>query len=231
VSLRKYQSKRSFEKTPEPAGKLTKGGQTLRFVVQKHAASRLHYDFRLELDGVLKSWAVPKGPSLDPEDKRLALMVEDHPFDYLRFEGHIPEGNYGAGDVIVWDIGHYWDEHGSMRKPGVDALRSGLKEGRLKIHLKGRKLSGLFNLVRINSAEENAWLLIKHDDEHASTKDVLSDDSSAISKKKLRDPEPRERARRNQESSSKSESGAHAAEQYATVEPAKSETARRQVRG
>ena len=137
------------------------------FVIQRHKASRLHYDFRLEIDGVLKSWAVPKGPSLNPADKRLAMMVEDHPYDYGSFSGVIPEGNYGAGIVEIWDHGTLTDLEGSSPDVSEKRLRAGLKAGNLKFRLKGRKLKGEFALVKMKNAEGNAWLLIKHRDEFA----------------------------------------------------------------
>ena len=155
VSLDEYKRKRRFEETPEPPPKLEKKSQH-RFVVQKHRATRLHYDFRLEMEGVLKSWAVPKGPSLDPADKRLAMQVEDHPVSYFDFEGTIPEGNYGAGTVMVWDVGT-WEPlspepvNGKF-VPGTDAEASAmLKKGDFKIRLHGKKLNGDFALIHMRS--------------------------------------------------------------------------------
>src|SRR5713226_1427851 len=157
ASLKEYRRKRHFEETPEPAGK-TARGKGRSFVIQKHAATRLHYDFRIEMDGVLKSWAVPKGPSLNPADKRLAVQVEDHPLDYGGFEGVIPEGSYGAGEVIVWDRGTY-DVEGNLPE------RQQLERGELKLVLHGQKLRGSFVLVKLKRSEKgNEWLLIKHRD-------------------------------------------------------------------
>ncbi|MBA4055455.1 MAG: DNA ligase, partial [Marivirga sp.] len=165
MSLDTYTRKRNFSKTPEPKGKVKSLSKKLGFVVQRHDASHLHYDFRLELDGVLKSWAVPKGPSLDPHDKRLAVMVEDHPISYGKFEGVIPEGNYGAGTVDIWDSGTYIPEVPS-KDPAAN-IRKGLKAGSLKFIMKGRKLQGSFALVRLKDGKEKNWLLIKHRDEFA----------------------------------------------------------------
>jgi bifunctional non-homologous end joining protein LigD len=159
-TLKEYARKRDFSGTPEPSGEgAASAAEEHAFVVQKHDASHLHYDFRLEIDGVLKSWAVPKGPCLDPSVKRLAIQVEDHPLDYARFEGHIPEGHYGAGDVIVWDEGR-WTPIGDPRE--------GLSSGHLKFRLHGSKLSGSWNLVRTRMAgRQPQWFLIKGRDEQA----------------------------------------------------------------
>lgn len=183
MGLRDYIRKRSFTDTPEPGAKPGKTGNRLRFVVQKHAASHLHYDFRLEMEGVLKSWAVPKGPSSDPAVKRLAMQVEDHPYAYRTFEGTIPEGNYGAGTVIVWDEGFYepYEAAGSDKKTGEKSLLSGLKAGKIKIVLHGKKLKGAFALVKSPARGENAWLLMKLKDEHASADDVLAEETSVKS--------------------------------------------------
>src|SRR6187399_1297837 len=149
MSLAKYNSKRHFGDTPEPQGKKGSAEDKLIFVVQRHHASHLHYDFRLELKGTLKSWAVPKGPSMDPKDKRLAMMVEDHPYDYKDFEGTIPEGNYGAGQVIVWDNGNYTEAESADRKAAEKKLLAGLYKGHLNILLNGKKLKGEFSLIKM----------------------------------------------------------------------------------
>ena len=165
--LAEYKRKRDFAKTAEPEGKAVakRSRRALRFVIQKHAASRLHFDFRLELDGVMKSWAVPKGPSYDPSVKRLAMEVEDHPIEYNTFEGTIPKGEYGGGTVMLWDRGTYEPEGGG----GEDALREGYERGDLKIILHGKRLEGAWVLVRMRRGEEGRaqWLLIKHRDETA----------------------------------------------------------------
>lgn len=181
MGLVEYKKKRSFAKTPEPTG--GKGTKTkLRFVVQKHAASRLHYDFRLEMEGVLKSWAVPKGPSINPADKRLAMHVEDHPYDYKDFEGIIPQGNYGAGTVIIWDEGTYEPLEEAKGKAAQEKiLLQGLDRGSFKFRLHGKKLNGEFVLVRTSGRADNAWLLIKHRDDFASLEDVTHLDQSVKS--------------------------------------------------
>lgn len=170
MALKDYNDKRKFDETTEPKGKTKKSEDQLIFVIQRHAASRLHYDFRLEMEGVLKSWAVPKGPSLNPEDKRLAMMVEDHPYDYKDFEGNIPEGNYGAGQVEVWDSGTYEPLDETSKLSDEKELLKELKAGLLKFILHGKKLKGEFALVKMKNAENNAWLLIKHKDKFAEEK-------------------------------------------------------------
>jgi bifunctional non-homologous end joining protein LigD len=174
MGLTEYKKKRNFKETPEPLGAKEKVEDKLVFVIQRHKASHLHYDFRLELDGVLKSWAVPKGPSLNPIDKRLAMMVEDHPYDYKDFEGIIPEGNYGGGIVEIWDNGTYdaVDEKGPQRvvtdyEKKIKVLQAGLHAGNLKFKLNGKKLKGEFALVKLKGREENSWLLVKHRDEYS----------------------------------------------------------------
>ncbi|MFZ5562099.1 MAG: non-homologous end-joining DNA ligase [Pseudomonadota bacterium] len=160
MGLEKYWSKRNFARTPEPQGEVAPAAERLRFVIQKHAASHLHYDFRLELEGTLKSWAIPKGPSLDPQEKRLAVEVEDHPLDYGSFEGKIPEGEYGGGTVLLWDRGS-WTPEGDPAE--------GYRRGRLKFRLDGEKLEGQWALVRMASRDgkRRNWLLVKSDDEFA----------------------------------------------------------------
>ncbi|WP_439480469.1 DNA polymerase ligase N-terminal domain-containing protein [Chryseobacterium aquaticum] len=170
MTLKDYNNKRKFDETTEPKGTTKKSEDQLIFVVQRHAASRLHYDFRLEMEGVLKSWAVPKGPSLNPDDKRLAMMVEDHPYDYKDFEGNIPEGNYGAGQVEVWDSGTYEPLDDTSKLSDEKELLKELKSGSLKFILHGKKLKGEFALVKMKNAENNSWLLIKHRDKFAEEK-------------------------------------------------------------
>jgi bifunctional non-homologous end joining protein LigD len=179
--LKEYREKRDFDRTSEPAGH---GGsprpERPLFCVQKHAASSLHYDVRLEIDGVLKSWAVPKGPSLDPADKRLAVMTEDHPLDYGDFEGVIPEGEYGAGAVVLWDIG-WWEldrDRLKTREPDADPVTGeDPSTGELKFILHGEKLSGSWTLVHMKGRGEKNWLLIKHKDDWSRPGSSIVDDS------------------------------------------------------
>ncbi|MEO8216728.1 MAG: DNA polymerase ligase N-terminal domain-containing protein [Acidobacteriota bacterium] len=185
TKLQKYQKMRDFGDTPEPSGKSSRKNpaKTLIFVVQKHHASHLHYDFRLEMEGVLKSWAVPRGPSYDPGTKRLAMMTEDHPYEYASFEGVIPSGNYGAGNVIIWDEGT-WE----FIEPGDDPVAA-LEKGKLTFRLKGKKLIGEWALVQLRGRSQrgNEWLLLKHRDQYASAKfDVTTEmPLSVISKKSV----------------------------------------------
>jgi bifunctional non-homologous end joining protein LigD len=174
--LAEYNRRRRFDVTPEPAGKAGRARkEALEFVVQKHRASQLHYDFRLEHDGVMLSWAVPKGPSLDPSNKRFAMQTEDHPIEYNQFEGVIPEGEYGAGTVMIWDRGTW--------EPEVDDVDRALSKGDLKFTLHGKKLRGSWVLVRMR---ERQWLLIKHRDKVASTIDITTaKPRSAVSRRTL----------------------------------------------
>src|SRR6478672_9795620 len=176
--LGEYNAKRDFTRTAEPAGKVPKPrSKALHFVIQKHAASHLHYDFRLELDGVMKSWAVPKGPSLDPSVRRLAMEVEDHPISYNTFEGTIPAGEYGGGTVMLWDRGTYEAEDGG----GVESLRRGYEKGDLKIVMHGQRLRGGWVLVRMNRPGRPQWLLIKHRDDTADDSyDVTEEETTSV---------------------------------------------------
>ena len=185
MGLAKYKAKRNFTQSPEPLGGKALGDK-LRFVIQKHKASRLHYDFRLEMEGVLKSWAVPKGPSTDPKIKRLAMRVEDHPYDYRNFEGVIPSG-YGAGTVIIWDEGFYAPvgDAGKTKREQDKFLRSSLHKGKIHFVLQGKKLKGEYALIKTKGRAENTWLLFKVNDRHASPNDITLKDRSVVSKKTL----------------------------------------------
>jgi bifunctional non-homologous end joining protein LigD len=186
MGLKEYKSKRKFGKTPEPQPGGRRKGDHLIFVVHKHAARALHYDLRLEMEGVLKSWAVPKGPSLDPSVKRLAVLVEDHPFDYKDFEGVIPEGNYGAGSVIIWDRGIYHHPSTEDREGSEKLLLDGLRKGNMKFVLEGQKLHGEFALVKTGK-DEKSWLLLKKKDRYAIKGDILGESHSVMSNKTLED--------------------------------------------
>ena len=183
MKLQEYRKKRQFDVTPEPRGSGSaerKGNGSLIYVVQKHMSSHLHYDFRLEWRGVLLSWAVPKGPSLDPAVKRLAMQTEDHPVEYADFEGVIPEGQYGAGTVMLWDRGTWQPESAD-----VDAS---LKNGEIKFTLHGIKLKGSWVLVHtrgLGSSPRSTWLLIKHRDQYASTKDVTQEEPRSVTSQRL----------------------------------------------
>jgi bifunctional non-homologous end joining protein LigD len=176
MSLKNYKDKRDFKSTTEPGGRNAKKTPTagrskkegsLAFVVHKHYASRLHYDFRLEFEGILKSWAIPKGPALDPADKHLAVLVEDHPFEYKDFTGIIPEGNYGAGKVEIWDEGTYHSLNAKDKKGTESEVKKGLNKGHITIIMYGHILKGEFALIRLKNTKGNNWLLIKKNDEFA----------------------------------------------------------------
>jgi bifunctional non-homologous end joining protein LigD len=182
IQLAEYRRKRDFSRTGEPRGGSSQTKQKLAFVIQKHAASHLHYDLRLELDGVMKSWAVPKGPSLDPAVKRLAMEVEDHPIEYNKFEGTIPAGEYGGGTVMLWDRGTY--SYGGTDIDPLEGLRRGYAKGDLKFVLNGKRLRGSWVLVRMRRDRPGKpqWLLIKHRDEYAIPgSDVAADNQTSVS--------------------------------------------------
>jgi DNA ligase D-like protein (predicted 3'-phosphoesterase) len=165
ATLDAYRRKRDFRRTPEPSGSKRRRGRRPRFVIQKHDATTLHYDFRLEAGGALKSWAVPKGPSTNPKDKRLAMQTEDHPLDYANFEGVIPEGQYGAGPVIVWDTGTY---HNLTEKDGREvSVKEAVESGHVKVWLEGKKISGGYALTRVGDGKKARWILVKMNDEAA----------------------------------------------------------------
>jgi bifunctional non-homologous end joining protein LigD len=182
MPLTKYRKKRNFNISPEPKGSTAnKRKSSLLYVIQKHRATQLHYDFRLESDGVLLSWAIPKGPSLDPSVKRLAMQVEDHPVEYGSFEGVIPEGEYGGGTVMLWDRGTWSLEEGSN-------VAHQIQEGSLKFKLNGKKLHGSWALVRtrgFGGKEKSAWLLIKHRDAFASKKDITLEKPRSVASRRL----------------------------------------------
>jgi bifunctional non-homologous end joining protein LigD len=182
MALEEYKQKRKFDKTPEPI-RGTGTESELRFVVQKHAASHLHYDFRLELKGVLKSWAVPKGPSLNLDEHRLAMQTEDHPIDYLRFEGIIPKGQYGGGTVIVWDEGTYetFEIEEKDKKAQEHSIMSQFWKGGILFTLHGQKIKGKFAIIKHPERDEKSWYLLKVEDEFVSDDDITANDKSVIS--------------------------------------------------
>ncbi|KAF5087123.1 Multifunctional non-homologous end joining protein LigD [anaerobic digester metagenome] len=184
-TLEEYHDRRDFSRTPEPRGEPDAAGARPRFVIQKHDATTLHYDFRLEADGVLKSWAVPKGPSMSPKEKRLAVPTEDHPLDYAGFEGVIPEGSYGAGTVLVWDRGTYQNltEKGGKRIEVAEAIR----RGHVSFRLEGEKLRGGYALTRFRTGKGEAWLLVKMDDAEADPgrNPVVTEPRSVVSGRSL----------------------------------------------
>lgn len=178
--LKEYIDKRDLNDSPEPRGKSNSNHDQPIFVIQQHDASNMHYDFRLEVNGVLKSWAIPKGPSTDPKDKRLAIPTEDHPLDYARFEGIIPEGHYGAGEVIIWDYGTYRSE---------DDVEEAYQQGQIKVWLEGEKISGGYALIRTDDGNDARWLLVKEDDDEsdARRKPTKTEPKSVVSGKTIED--------------------------------------------
>jgi len=180
-----YSRKRDFDRTPEPRGGKRKSGDRPVFVVQQHDATNMHFDFRIEVGGGLKSWAVPKGPSTDPREKRLAVPTEDHPLDYADFEGVIPEGEYGAGTVLVWDTGEY--ENLTEEDGEEISIEDALEKGHAVVRLEGEKLHGGYVLQRVSSGDDEKWLLIKRDDDEADARrnPVSTESESVLSGKTL----------------------------------------------
>jgi bifunctional non-homologous end joining protein LigD len=221
--LKKYRTMRDFGDTPEPSGGKPKKTKLPIFVIQKHHASHLHYDFRLEMEGVLKSWAVPKGPSYDPTVKRLAMMTEDHPYDYAKFEGVIPAGNYGGGNVIIWDNGT-WE----FIEPGDDPVKA-LKSGKLTFRMYGKKMFGEWALVKIkgrDGSKGNEWLLLKHRDGYANDKIDVTEVAprSIISNRLVDDVDPKKQWQSNRPAARATKTIADKleAEEAAKKKPAKS---------
>lgn len=182
--LATYNSMRDFDVTPEPRGEAAPPAEHLRFVVQKHDATQLHYDVRLEIDGVLKSWSVPKGPSLNPAERRLAMQTEDHPIAYAEFEGSIPDAEYGGGEMIIWDRGVLYPQDKTLARIPADQANehasAALAAGDLKFELAGTKLRGSWALVRMKGRGENNWLLIKHNDEQADRERAVTDQMESV---------------------------------------------------
>jgi DNA ligase D-like protein (predicted 3'-phosphoesterase) len=186
--LKKYREKRDFERTKEPTGGKKKRGGKPIFVIQKHDARNLHYDFRLEIDGVLKSWVIPKGPSTDPRVKRLAMPTEDHPLDYADFEGIIPEGEYGGGTVLVWDRGQYRNRR-AEKEGDRKSMEQSFREGKIEIYLEGKKLKGGYALIRTGKGKNERWLFIKMRDEEADARrnPVSTESQSVLTGRTLED--------------------------------------------
>ncbi|MBD3167935.1 MAG: DNA ligase [candidate division Zixibacteria bacterium] len=195
-SLKEYRKKRDFKSTSEPTGKKKKSSDKPIFVIQKHDASNLHYDFRLEIDGVLKSWAIPKGPSMDPRDKRLAILTEDHPIGYAEFEGVIPEEEYGGGTVMIWDRGTYENIKGENDDEEKVKVIKAYKNGHLTVFLHGDKLEGGYALIKTKRGKGDQWLLIKMDDEYADARrnPVSSQPKSAVSGRTIKQIEKDEKS-------------------------------------
>jgi DNA ligase D-like protein (predicted 3'-phosphoesterase) len=202
-SLKDYRKKRDFRKTPEPSGKKRPKGKKPIFVIQKHDASALHYDFRIEVGDALKSWAVPKGPSTDPADKRLAVPTEDHPVGYADFEGVIPEGEYGAGTVMVWDTGTYENIKEKDGKPVP--MEKCVKDGHVTIRLEGGKLRGGYALIRTGKGESARWLLIKMDDDEADARrnPVSTQSKSALTGRTMKQIEKQGREAKSKQNGKK----------------------------